>query len=339
MSKQSKPDFADYIYSYFMKYLPLQRGLSPNTISSYSCSLMLLYQFCKSERGIPYEKLSLDRIDKQVVDDYLLWLEASRNNSAATRNQRLSALKSLFQYIRSESVVYTALCCDILSIPEKKTPTAPPKYLSAGEMEVLFSMPDIQTKHGRRNLILLLLLYDTAARAGELVELKAGDISFGKTPTVKLFGKGNKTRVVPITQKTSDILQGYIKENRISKTEQYLFENRSHEKLTTVGVSYILKKYVEMGKQIHPDMFHVSISPHLLRSTKASHLIQGGANIYYIRDFLGHASVVTTERYAKNNPEVVRNAIGKASSDLTGDTEYFDDSEKSAMLEFLKSLQ
>lgn len=125
MSKQSKPDFADYIYSYFMKYLPLQRGLSPNTISSYSCSLMLLYQFCKSERGIPYEKLSLDRIDKQVVDDYLLWLEASRNNSAATRNQRLSALKSLFQYIRSESVVYTALCCDILSIPEKKTPTAP----------------------------------------------------------------------------------------------------------------------------------------------------------------------------------------------------------------------
>ena len=160
----------------------------------------------------------------------------------------------------------------------------------------------------------------------------------GKTPTVKLFGKGNKTRVVPITQKTSEMLQGYIKENRISRTDQYLFENPSHKKLTTVGVTYILKKYVKMGKRIHPDMFNISVFPHLLRSTKASHLIQGGANIYYIRDFLGHASVVTTERYAKNNPEVVRNAISKASSDLIGDTKY-DDNEKSAMLEFLKSLQ
>jgi len=339
MSKESKPDFADYIYSYFMKYLPLQRGLSRSTISSYSYSLMLLYQFYKSERGIPYEKLTLDRIDKKVVEDYLLWLEVSRNNCAATRNQRLSALKSLFQYIRSESVVYTALCYNILSIPEKKTPTATPKYLSAEEMKVLLSMPNIQTKHGRRDLTLLLLLYDSAARAGELVELKAGDISFGKTPTVRLFGKGNKTRVVPITQKASGMLQGYVKENRISNADQYLFENRSHEKLTTAGVSFILKKYVEMGKQLHPDMFSVSISPHLLRSTKASHLIQGGANIYYIRDFLGHASVVTTERYAKNNPEVVRNAIGKASVDLTGDAEYYDVSEKSTMLEYLKSLQ
>ncbi len=339
MSKQSKPDFADYVYSFFMKFLPLQRGLSSNTISSYSCSLALLFQFCNNERSISPKKLTLDRIDKQLVEDYLLWLEDSRNNCAATRNQRLSALKSLFQYIRSESVVYTALCCDILSIPEKKTPTIPPKYLSVEEMEVLFSMPDIQTRHGRRDLTLLLLLYDAAARAGELVELKAGDISFGKTPTAKLFGKGNKTRVVPITQKTSDMLQGYIKENRVSKADQYLFENRSSEKLTTTGVSYILKKYVAMGKQMHPDMFHVAISPHLLRSTKASHLIQGNANIYYIRDFLGHASVITTERYAKNNPEVVRNAISKASSDLTGDTEYYDDSEKSAMLDFLKSLQ
>jgi len=262
-----------------------------------------------------------------------------RNNCAASRNQRLSALKSLFQYIQSESVIYTVLCRDIMSIPEKKTPTAPPKYLTVEEMEVMFSMPNIQTRHGRRDLVLLLLLYDTAARAGELVELKAGDVSFGKTPTVKLFGKGSKTRVVPITSKTADMLQGYIKENQINRMNQFLFENRSHDKLTTVGVAYILKKYVEMGKQLHPDMFRMTISPHLLRSTKASNLIQGGANIYYIRDFLGHSSVVTTERYAKNNPEVVRNAISKASSDLVGDTEYYSDSEKSAMFEFLKSLQ
>ena len=299
---------------------------------------MLFFEYCKSEEGIPYEKLTLDRIDKHLIKNFLLWLEAKRNNCAASRNQRLSGLKSLFQYIQSESVIYTVLCRDIMSIPEKKTPTVPPKYLTAEEMEVMFSMPNIKTRHGRRDLVLLLLLYDTAARAGELVELKAGDVSFGKTPTVKLFGKGSKTRVVPISPKTADMLQKYIKESQIT-INQFLFQNRSHDKLTTVGVAYILKKYVEMGKQFHPDMFRMAISPHLLRSTKASHLIQGGANIYYIRDFLGHSSVVTTERYAKNNPEVVRNAISKASSDLTGDKEYYSDSEKSAMLKFLKSLQ
>ena len=141
----SKPDFADYIYSYFMKYLPLQRGLSQNTISSYSCSLMLFFQYCKSEKGITYEKLTLDRIDKHLIENFLLWLEMKRNNCAASRNQRLSALKSLFQYIQSESVIYTVLCRDIMSIPEKKTPTAPPKYLTLEEMEVMFSMPNIQT--------------------------------------------------------------------------------------------------------------------------------------------------------------------------------------------------
>ena len=334
-----KPNFADYIYSYFMKYLPLQRGLSNNTASSYSCSLMLFFQYCKNERGIPYEKLTLEKIDKHQIENFLLWLEAKRNNCAASRNQRLSALKSIFQYIQSESVVYASLCRDIMSIREKKSPIVPPKYLSIEEMETLFSAPDIKTKHGRRNLVLLLLLYDSAARAGEIIELKLGDISFGKTPTIRLLGKGNKTRTVPITSKTADVLNGYVKENDIHKVDQLVFENRSHNKLTTTGISYILKKYIDVGRQLRPDMFCMPASPHLLRSTKASHLIQSGVNIYYIRDFLGHSSVTTTERYARNNPEVVRNAIKKASNDLLGDTVHYDKNEKSALLEFLRKLQ
>jgi len=332
-----KLEFADHVYSYFMKYLPLQRGLSQNTISSYSCSLMLFFQYCKTEMNISCDKLTLNKIDKHMVENFLLWLETSRNNCASSRNQRLSAMKAIFRYIQSESVVHTALCRDIISIPEKKTPVLPPRYLSVDEIEVLFSTPDIRSKHGRRDLVLLLLLYDSAARAGELVELTLADISFGKTPTVKLFGKGSKTRIVPITMKTADMLQGYIKENHIGTADRLVFVNHSHNKLTTTGVSYILKKYIDLGKQLRPDMFRMSISPHLLRSTKASHLIQGGVNIYYIRDFLGHSSVVTTERYARNNPEVVRQAVKKASSDLLDGTDYFDENEKSALLDFLKS--
>ena len=335
----NKMDFANYVYSFFMKYLPSQRGLSSQTITSYSYSLTLFYQYCYSVKNIRQEKLTLDKISKTLIEDFISWLENERKNSASTRNQRLSALKSLFLYIQSESIIHTALCRDILSIPEKKTPINPPKYLTVAETEVLFAMPDIKTKHGRRDLTLLLLLYDTGARASELIELKGGDVVLGKNPTIKLFGKGRKTRVVPIMAKTADILRGYMRENSMEEQLQLLFQNRSHNKLTTTGVSYILNKYVVQGKQQNPEMFNIDVSPHLLRSTKASHLIQGGANIFYIRDFLGHNSVLTTERYAKNNPEVVRKAINNASADLSVDSNIYDESEKFAMLKFLKTLQ
>lgn len=335
----NKMDFANYVYSFFIKYLPSQRGLSSQTITSYSYSLTLFYQYCYSVKNIRQEKLTLDKISKTLIEDFISWLEIERKNSASTRNQRLSALKSLFLYIQSESVINTALCRDILSIPEKKTPVNPPKYLTVAETEVLFAMPDIQTKQGRRDLTLLLLLYDTGARAGELIELKGGDVVFGNNPTIKLFGKGRKTRVVPIMPKTADILRGYMRENSLLEQTQLLFQNRSHTKLTTTGVSYILKKYVEQGKQLNQEMFNIAVSPHLLRSTKASHLVQGGANIFYVRDFLGHNSVVTTERYAKNNPEVVREAIKNASANLFVNADFYDKNEKFAMLEFLKTLQ
>jgi integrase/recombinase XerD len=280
----------------------------------------------------------LKLINKSLVENFLEWLESERGNCAVTRNQRLSALKSLFLYIQSESIVHIALCQDILSIKDKKTPVNPPRYLMVEETKILFSMPDTNNSQGRRDLTLLLLLYDTGARAGELVELKIGDISFGKEARVKLYGKGRKTRIVPITPETAKILNGYMHEKRLNEPSQLLFQNRSHAKLTTTGISYILKKYVEQGKKLYPEMFNLTISPHLLRSTKASHLIQGGANIYYIRDFLGHTSVITTERYARNNPEVVRKAITDASSNLAGNMEFYDKNDKSIMLDFLKSL-
>lgn len=335
----NKMDFADYVHSFFMKFLPSQRGLSSQTITSYSYSLTLFYQYCYNVKYIRQEKLTLDKISKILIEDFISWLENERKNSPSTRNQRLSALKSLFLYIQSESVIHTALCRDILSIPEKKTPVNPSKYLTVAETEVLFAMPDIQTKQGRRDLTLLLLLYDTGARASELIKLKGGDVVFGNNPTIKLFGKGRKTRVVPIMAKTAAILRGYMRENSLLEQTQLLFQNRSHTKLTTTGVSYILKKHVERGKHQNPEMFNIAVSPHLLRSTKASHLVQGGANIFYVRDFLGHNSVLTTERYAKNNPEVVREAIKNASADLSVDSDIYDESEKFAMLKFLKTLQ
>jgi integrase/recombinase XerD len=335
----NNPEFADCVYSFFMKYLPLQRGLSQKTIASYSCALMLFYEYCEKVKHIRQHKLTFEKINKALVEDFCLWLEIQRHNSGSTRNQRLAALRSLFFYIQSEAVAQTALCRDILSIPEKKTPVSPPRYLTVEETTILFSLPDIHSKHGRRDLALLLILYDSGARAEELTNLRIGDIMFGKEATVKLFGKGSKTRIIPIMPETANILKGYMKENKLDKFDQLLFENRSHTKLTTMGISYILNKYITMAKTVNPQLFRHSVSPHLMRSTKGSHLIQGGANIYYVRDFLGHVSVITTERYVKNNPEVIRKAIEEASANVNPNSDYYDDNAKQTMTDFLKTFR
>ncbi len=334
----NKPDFADYVHTFFLKYLPLQRGLSKNTISSYSYAVMLFYDYCKNVRHIRQDKLGFSKINKALVEDFCMWLEAERDNSVSTRNQRLAAIHALFLYIQTEAIEQTALCRDILEIPVKKTVTMPPIYLTAEETTLLFAMPDTRCKLGRRDLTILLLLYDSGARVQELIDLCAGDITFGKETTVKLFGKG-KTRIVPIMPETAKILKGYMKEYKVKHFDQPLFVNRSNTKLTDMGITYILKKYIALAKKANPHMFKDPVSPHMMRRTKGSHLIQGGTNIYYVRDFLGHVSVVTTERYAKNNPEVIRKALEKASDRITPDHDYYNEDEKQAMMGFLKSLQ
>lgn len=334
-----KLDFADCIHIFFNKYLPLQKGLSKNTISSYSYSIMLFYKYCRAVKNIRPDKLTFAKINRSLVVDFCLWLETERKNSVTSRNLRLAALHSLFLFIQTEVVEQTALCRDILEIKEKRTATIPPTYLTVEETELLLKMPDIHSKQGRRDLTLLLLLYDSGARAQELIDLSAGDIIFGRETTVKLSGKGKKDRIVPITPETASILKGYMKEHNLHQYDQPLFVNRSNTRLTNMGITYILKKYGTSAYRSNPDKFRNSISPHLMRRTKGSHLIQAGVNIYYVRDFLGHASVLTTERYCRNNPEVIRKAIENASNLVIPDTGYYNAKEKNDMMDFLKSLQ
>ncbi|MDO9535815.1 MAG: tyrosine-type recombinase/integrase [Bacillota bacterium] len=246
----NKPDFADYVHTFFLKYLPLQRGLSKNTISSYSYAVMLFYDYCRNARNIRQDKLVFAKINKTLVEDFCMWLETERDNSASTMNQRLAAIHALFLYIQTEAIEQAALCRDILEIPVKKTVTMPPTYLTVEETTLLFAMPDTRYKQGRRDLALLLLLYDSGARAQELIDLCVGDITFGKEATVKLFGKEGKTRIVPIMPETAKILKGYMKEYKVKQFDQPLFVNRSNTKLTDMGITYILKKYLALAVDV-----------------------------------------------------------------------------------------
>lgn len=334
-----KPMFSDYVQRYLLNYLPLQKGASENTRASYSHAYLEFYTFCNSKHGIRPERLDFKDITRHMIEEFCVWLEDTKNNTAQTRNLRLSAIHSLFRYIELECPEYVPICRDVLSVPMKKVLVKPPSYLTKDEMEQLLARPNANSKSGHRDLSILITLYDAALRAEELLTLKVGDVFLNSVPTIKVTGKGNKQRIVPITKVTAEILQKYIKDNELlQKPDCVLFTNSSGNGLTRMGITYILKKYAKLAEL---PMIYISggkISPHSIRRSKATHLIQSGVNIYYIRDFLGHTSVATTERYLRNDPETTRRSIEKAST-LVVDDKGYTKSQKENMMDFLRTFQ
>lgn len=154
--------------------------------------------------------------------------------------------------------------------------------------------------------------------------------------TVTLTGKGNKARVIPISKNVTTILKVYLKSAGIHDVEHHVFVNRNGKPLSRSGVAYILNKYGQMARAIQPELFTTKFHPHILRHSKAMHLLENGVNLIYIRDFLGHSSVTTTEIYARCNPELKRKYIEKASNLITEQIEEYNDEEKSTLLEWLR---
>ncbi|MDD2299212.1 MAG: site-specific integrase [Fermentimonas sp.] len=302
-------DFLDYLELFFSKYVLLQRGLSSNTISSYSDAFLMLFRYLEEVKHLKPHQVTFLHVGKETIADYCEWLELSLGNSIATRNQRLTAVHALFRYIQAEDPSRIAQCRDILGIKMKKHRSTPPKYLSVDAIKAILAKPDSKSDTGIRDLALLCLLYDSAARVQELINLKVADIVLDKPATVRITGKGDKIRIVPLLPETAVILKQYIKRYRLTAKDSVLFTNRSGNKLTRVGVNYILNKYIEIVNQQSPGLINITVTPHVLRHSKATHLLSAGVNLVYIRDLLGHSSVVTTEIYATANPEFLRKAI------------------------------
>jgi len=215
-------------------------------------------------------------------------------------------------------------------------------YLTADGIKLLLNQPDITTRNGRRNLALLALMYDTGARVQEIIDLTPESLKTESKPyTIRLFGKGRKSRVVPLMEEQIVILKRYMEENHLFenyKLKHPLFFNSRNEKLTRAGVTYILKTYVGMAKQVNPVLVPCIISCHTLRHSKAMHLLQSGVNLVYIRDLLGHVSIQTTEIYARADNKQKREALEKAYKNLVPENAKEYEWEKNQnLLDWLKS--
>ena len=308
-------DFAYYLTKFLTNHLPAVIGGSPNTIFAYRDSFVLLIRYCSEVKGIDAQNLKISKFSRELIEGFLNWLEKGRGCSVSTRNHRLAAIHSFFKYMQLEEPTQLHLYQQILAIPRKRIAAPLISYLSKDGIEALLKAPDAKTLSGRRDTVLLSLMYDSGARNQEMADLRVSDLRLAMPSTVKLTGKGGKGRIVPLMKPTAELLQQYFKDHKLhhpSKSSYPLFPNRSGQKLTRFGIRYILSKYVKQVQISNPGLIPDVVSPHSIRHSRSVHLLQDGVELVYIRDLLGHSSIEVTEIYAKTDSLMKRKALEAA---------------------------
>jgi len=268
--------FMRQLAAYFETHLPHTRHRSQHTIAAYADSFALLFQFLQERRGLPHYRVNYRDFTPATLDDFVLWLGHTRHYSPASQKQRLSAVTSFLKYAsRREMAALSAFT----SAADTETPQVARSefpYFTVEEIRVLLRLPDLGKKTGRRNLVLLSLLYESAARAQELCNLCVGDVKFGSPTKVKLRGKGNKTREIPVSDDVASLLRYHLKQNRLEGCrEKPLFSSQTKEKMTPACIRSLTEKYVAQAKAAHPYQFFESkYSPHSFRHSKAVHMVE-----------------------------------------------------------------
>ena len=306
-------DLSVHMTAFLTHHLAAQRNLSPNTIRAYRDAFTLLLRFCRDHRGIAVERLSLKQIDVTLVEAFLDHLERDRHASLRTQNHRLCALHAFFRYVQSEVPEHLLQCQQILAIPLRRQPRTLVAYLSKELLAKILAQPDLRTRSGRRDAVMLSVLYDTGARVQELIDMTAGDVRLEPPAQIRLLGKGRKMRAVPLMDPTTQLLWDHLREYGLERPENFerpVFQNRQGRRLTRWGVRYILDRHIQAVRDTHPG-FSQPVSPHTLRHTKGMNLLQAGVSLEIIRDFLGHEGVLTTQIYARANLEMKREALEK----------------------------
>lgn len=331
-------DFASYVTAYLGRYLPGQRNLSSNTIASYRDAFKLLVAFF-AERGKKPELLSMDDLDRSAVEQFLSWL-VGRGCSDSTCNQRLCAVKAFIGYVKMEDPARMLQYQQVLSIKQRKANAATMVVPGRDGMAAILASPDTSTAKGRRDMVLLTLLYDSGARVSELCGLTVRDVRIDDPAVITLTGKGRKKRVVPLMGATAKLLSGYLDEfhpdSSPERLDRPLFPNPKGGHLTRAGVASIVSRHVKKARDAGAAIPE-GISPHSFRHQKAIDLVESGVNLIYIRDLLGHRSVTTTEIYATVSLAHKREILEKAAFSQRS-TEYPDWSEDKDLMFWLEGL-
>lgn len=330
-------DFAAYLTNFLEHYLPELKNVSTNTISSYCDTFRLFLGYCQETEGMKIERFKLEDLTSELVERFLQWLEDERKNGIATRNQRLAAIHSFVRYVQIREPRLLLNFQKILAIPVKKTERKAIKPLSKEAVALILRQPDTSTLQGRKDAMILCFLYDTAARVQELCDLRIEDIRLEHPASVRICGKGRKTRTVPILPSTAQNLKNYLTEMHLLSPEKShlpLFTNRDGKKMSKANVTYILDKYVKAASEMDSSI-PKKITPHVIRHSKAMHIYEAENNLIYVRDILGHSDIKTTGIYARSSLAMKRRALEKVTDSPIPDIPSWQKSKD--MMEWLKS--
>lgn len=319
MRSERVTDLGEAVVEFFQTHLPAHRGMSRHTIRSYRDSVVMLLRFLGQRRGCGIERLELGDLGAAQVEDFLRHLETDRHSGIATRNVRLAAIHTLARFLAGRHAERLAAWQAILAVPFKRgAQQRPPEHLSAAGVQALLDVVDRSTATGERDFALLALMFNTGARVQEVLDLKLRDVRLDAPEQVRLHGKGNKVRICPVWPRTAQLLGGLMKRRFASGSidaDAPLFVNQRGDPLSRFGVRYVLHKYATLAgvSTVH---CHALPHPHSLRHTTAVHLLKAGVDFATISQWLGHASLNTTMRYARSDLDLKRQALSQVFPDI-----------------------
>lgn len=298
------------IRGFFEDHLVAQRGMSPNTILSYRDTFKLFLQFAVERCRKSCTDLAIDDLSERLVRQFLEHLDSGRKNGTGTRNVRLAAIHAFFRYLASTAPRYIAQCQTILAVPFKRHARHVLGYLEKEEILHIFRHLDTQESQGRRDDALLRLLYNSGARAQEIVDLNVNHVRFSRPYYVLIHGKGQRERTCPLWDETIQTIKATIEDRHIRLSDNApLFTNARGERLTRYGLRYVISQRVAAAAETCPSLSTKTITPHTFRHTTAMHLLQSGVDLNMIRSWLGHASIETTNLYIEIDLEMKQKTL------------------------------
>ena len=298
---KSNKYFNDYLD--FLKY---EKNYSDYTVLSYKNDIEEFLEYLNRE------VLNFKELEYSDLRFYLMYLKEEKEDNNASIDRKLSALRGFYKYLANIGIVKSNVF-SLVSGPKKEKKL--PRYFEYNELEELFSIPDINSPLGQRDLLLLELLYATGIRVGELTKIKVSDIDFSNK-TILILGKGNKERFVTYGEYCEEILMKYLNDGYVllnSNKSEYLFLNKNGGSLTERGVRYILDQIIKQTS------LNKNISPHMIRHSFATHLLNEGCELTTVQKLLGHESIKATQIYTHVTTdrlrEVYYNSFPRAKKD------------------------
>lgn len=326
--------FAGLLEAFFMDRLMRQRKASQHTVAAYRDTFCLLLRFAQDHLKKAPAKLTLEYLDAPFIGAFLDHIEKNRGNSARSRNARLAAIHSFFNYAALHAPQHSALIQRVLSIPSKRYDRAEIEFLDSHEIKALLAAPDLSTRAGRRDRTLLLVAVQTGLRVSELVALRCEDVTLGNGAHVRCMGKGRKERCTPLRKDAVSALRSWLREGNCRPSDP-LFPSARGGPLGVDGITHLLSKHLAVARKRCVSLEKKRVSPHVLRHSAAMELLQAGVDQSVIALWLGHERLETTQMYLHASLAIKEQALAKTTPSDVPPGRYKPDDK---LLAFLKAL-